>query len=80
MVPYFSGNFQVFKDLALWVALVYDTQSNNSQYNNAQFMIYKLNIFIFLCISSRYSLHPQVLYEIDFSSNYAKLVAKSLFI
>ena len=41
MVLYFSGNFQAFKeDLALWVALVYDndTQSNNSQYNNAQFM------------------------------------------
>ena len=41
MALYFSGNFQVFKeDLALWVALVYenDTRSNNSQYNNAQFM------------------------------------------
>ena len=36
MVLYFSGNFQVF----LCVALVYDndTRSNNSQYNNAQFM------------------------------------------
>ena len=39
MVFYFSGNFQVLKeDLALWDALFYDTQSNNSQYNNAQFM------------------------------------------
>ena len=37
--PLFFWNFQVFKeDLALWVALVYDTWSNNSQYNNAQFM------------------------------------------
>ena len=48
MALYFSGNFQVFKeDLALWVALVYDTQSKNSQYNNAQFMIYKLYIFAY---------------------------------
>ena len=39
MVLYLSGNFQDFKkDLALWVALVYDTQSSNSHYNNAQFM------------------------------------------
>ena len=31
MVHYFSGNFQVIKeDLALWVALVYDTRSKNS--------------------------------------------------
>ena len=27
-----------------------------------------------------YSLHPQVFFEIEFSKNYAKLVAKSLFI
>ena len=39
MVLYFFGNFQVFKeDLTLWVALVYNIRSNNSQYNNAQFM------------------------------------------
>ena len=51
MALYFSGNLQVFKeDLALWVALVYNTRSNNSQYNNVQFMIYKL--YIFLCITS----------------------------
>ena len=50
MALYFSGNFQVFKeDLALWVALVYNTWYNNSQYNNAQFMIYKL--YIFPCIT-----------------------------
>ena len=39
MVLYFSWNFQAFKeDLALWVALVYNARSNNSQYNNVQFM------------------------------------------
>ena len=39
MFLYLSGNFQAFKeDLALWVALVYDTQSSNLQYINAQFM------------------------------------------
>ena len=48
MVFYFPGNFQVFKeDLALWVALVYDKRSNNSQYNNAQFMYIKI---IYLCL------------------------------
>ena len=45
---YLSGNFQVFKeDLALWAVLVYGTQSNNSQYNNAQFM-HKLHRSIFV--------------------------------
>ena len=38
MVLYLSGNFQAFKNnLALLDALVYDTGSSNSQYNNAQF-------------------------------------------
>ena len=51
MALYFSGNLQLFKeDLAVWVALVYNTHSNNSQYNNAPFMIYKL--YTFLCITS----------------------------
>ena len=51
MAFHFSGNFKVFKEgLALWVELVYDTRSNNLQYNNAQFMTYKL--YNFLCISS----------------------------
>ena len=56
MALYFSGDLQVFKeDLALWVALVYNTRSNNSQYNNAQFVIYKL--YIFLCITLMYTLY-----------------------
>ena len=45
MAVYFTWIFKAFKeDLAPWVALVYDTRSNNSKYNNAQFMysIYKL--------------------------------------
>ena len=54
MVLYLSGNFQVFKeDLALLVVLVYGTQSNNSQHNNAQFM-HKSHIhaFLFTCHDS----------------------------
>ena len=50
MVLYLSGNFPVFKDLALWVVLVYGTQSKNSQYNNARFM-HKLYGPSFVCMS-----------------------------
>ena len=53
MVLYLSGNFQVFKDdLALWVVLVYSTQSNNSQYNNAQFMHKLHRPILFTCHDS----------------------------
>ena len=49
MFLYLPADLQVFKNLALWVALVYDLRSNNLQYNNAQFMH---NLYLFLCIPS----------------------------
>ena len=48
MVLYLPGNFQVFKeDMALWVALIDNKRSNNSQYNNAQSM-YTIYIYIYI--------------------------------
>ena len=50
MVLYLPGNFQVFKeDMALWVALINNKRSNNSQYNNAQSM-YTIYIYIYIYI------------------------------
>ena len=48
MVLYLPGNFQVFKeDMALWVVLIDNKRSNNSQYNNAQSM-YTIYIYIYI--------------------------------
>ena len=64
MVLYSTGNFQIFKeDLALWVALVYDTslvndtRSNNSQYNNAQFMYIEI-----IYLSLHIIIHAYIIY------------------
>ena len=52
MILYLPGNFQIFKKgLGLLVALVHDTQSNNSRYNYARYM-HKLYIFFFAAIKT----------------------------
>ena len=95
MVLYLPGNFQVFRDLALWVVLVYDTRSKKSQYNNAQFMhklyiffcmpsfMHKSYIFLSMTQSDRWwemQSTFQCILQNRHLKKYAKLVAKSLFI
>ena len=84
MVLYLPGNFQVFKeDMALWVALIDNKRSNNSQYNNAQSM-YTIYIYISLLDIIRLMIDDIFkipIYSINrFLKNYAKLVVKSIFI
>ena len=88
MVLYLPGNFQVFKeDLALWVALIDNKRSNNSQYNNAQSM-YTIYIYIYIYIfawhnqaDDRWYIQNSHIYSINrLLKNYAKLVVKSIFI
>ena len=88
MVLYLPGNFQVFKeDMALWVALINNKRSNNSQYNNAQSM-YTIYIYIYIYISLLDIIRLMIddifkipIYSINrFLKNYAKLVVKSIFI
>ena len=88
MVLYLPGNFQVFKeDMALWVALIDNKRSNNSQYNNAQSR-YTIYIYIYIYISLLDIIRLMIddifkipIYSINrFLKNYAKLVVKSIFI
>ena len=86
MVLYLPGNFQVFKeDMALWVALIDNKRSNNSQYNNAQSM-YTIYIYIYISLLDIIRLMIDDIFKIPiysinrFLKNYAKLVVKSIFI
>ena len=86
MVLYLPGNFQVFKeDMALWVALINNKRSNNSQYNNAQSM-YTIYIYIYISLLDIIRLMIDDIFKIPiysinrFLKNYAKLVVKSIFI
>ena len=86
MVLYLPGNFQVFKeDMALWVALINNKRSKNSQYNNAQSM-YTIYIYIYISLLDIIRLMIDDIFKIPiysinrFLKNYAKLVVKSIFI